>query len=83
MIIPVNNKVLLVVEKEKDVEDHGGFKVVKTKKDSLLKGVVEGKESMLPAGTIVYFSAYGYEEIDGKVLVDYDQIWAYEQPESN
>lgn len=77
-IIPVNNKVLLEVEKEKEVENKGGFMVVKTRKDSLLRGTVIGGHGYTP-GVVVYFAAYGYEEVDGKVLIDADQIWAYER----
>jgi len=80
-IVPINRKVLLAVEKEKEVEDHGGFKTVKTRKDSLLKGVVIS--GPFNPGTVVYFAAYGYEEINGDILVDYEQIWAYEGQETN
>jgi len=78
MIEPINNKILVEVEKEKDVENKGGFVVVKTRKDSLLKGTVVAGGGFNP-GTVIYFAAYGYEEIDGKILVDYSQIWAYER----
>lgn len=77
-IIPVNNKVLVEVEKEKDVENKGGFMVVKTRKDSLLRGTVVAGHGYTP-GVVIYFAAYGYEEVDGKVLIDADQIWAYER----
>ena len=77
MIIPLNNKVLLDVEKSGDTEDKGGFVVVKTKKEGLLKGVVVEGYGYTP-GTVVYFSPYGSEEIEGKVIVELDQIWAYE-----
>lgn len=86
MIVPVNRKVLVRVEKEKDIEDKGAFKVVKTKKDSLLKGTIIAVSHDLldthfgiAVDKIIYFSAYGYEEVDGDILVDFDQIWAYEQ----
>jgi len=85
MIKPFGNRILVEVEKEKDIIDTGSFKVVRTKKETLMRGTLldisnDFQSSLtLRIGDIIYFSAYGSEEVDGKVLINASEIWAYER----
>jgi len=85
MIKPFGNRVLVQLEKEKDIIDTGSFKVMRTKKETLMRGTLidisrEFQSSLtLRVGDIIYFSAYGSEEVDGKVLINASEIWAYER----
>ena len=86
-IVPVNNKILVRIDKIADVEDVGGFKVMRTKKDSLIRGeVIRADERIdrpefpcIQSGAFIYFSSYGHEAIGDEILVDFVDIWAYER----
>lgn len=82
MIIPMNKKVLILPGIVSDMDTDSVLARVKIKKDTLLKGVVENSD-FLPIGTVVYFPAFGYEQIGKYVIVDEEQIYARETNSQN
>lgn len=74
----IRDKVVIEIIPEEESEQ-SGIAVVKVRKDTLLKGKVitvgYPVEEVMP-GDIVYFSAYGYEEVDGLAITTEDMIYA-------
>ena len=79
-MIALGNKVIIKVIEEE--ENDSVIAVVKTRKDTLLKGQVIsiGYETTNPLlfveGSIVYFSAYGYEELGEYIITTKDMLYA-------
>lgn len=78
MIQAIGNKVVIRVIPEEE-EATETIAVVKVRKDTLLKGEVESSGDdcleVLP-GDIVWFSAYGYEEVGEFAITTQDMIYA-------
>lgn len=82
-VLPAGNRLLIIPDKIEDLEDHGAFVAVKTKKDSLLRGLVVGAGSghlNFWINRNVYFGAYGYEQVGEYVIVDVEDVHAYDNP---
>lgn len=82
-IVAAGNRLLILADKVEEVENYTGFVAVKTKKDSLLRGLVVGAGSGHLnnwIGRNVYFGAYGYEQVGEYSIVDVEDVHAYDNP---
>lgn len=82
-LVAVGTKVLIKPDPVEEISK-GKIASIKVRKDSLLRGEIInfGPQTNLRPGSegqFCYYTAYGYEEVNGFVLVDVADIFAVEK----